>query len=223
MPLNFTAVDFETGNGEICAIGAVKYRDGQKIGEFHHLVNTNNGDYTNIFEVRKNGNITADMVKNEPEWPEIYPSLIEFIEDDILVAHNAAAADKKYVERACRRYRIYPPIGEWFCTQIFYDNAMPEHKEMKYKYQQASDLKSASRVVLGEKLEHHHDALCDALACARVAVALANNLYADDLQQADSLARERSGAWRSSMIGPIDAFHCIFPESELNEMFRNRY
>lgn len=188
MSLDFTAIDCETGNNAICSIGAVKVRDG-KIGEtFSSLVDTNNGAYTNVYEIRKNGGITADMVAGLGEWPVIYQNFMDFIGNDILVAHGASF-DRSHVKDANNRYHLANPDNQWFCTQIFYDNAYPEHKEMRYKYQQKSDLRSASRVVLGHDLEKHHNALADAVTAAKVAIALSQRIGGIDLPDSDSYAR----------------------------------
>lgn len=90
--LNFTAVDFETANrsrASVCAVGAVRVRDGRIVDDFHSLVSPPAG-----FNEFDNGNIrvhglTATDVADAPGWDVVYPTLMRFVDGDVLVSHNA--------------------------------------------------------------------------------------------------------------------------------------
>lgn len=90
--LNFTAVDFETANrsrASVCAVGAVRVRDGVIVEEFRALVAPPNGfDEFEDGNVRVHG-VTAADVADAPGWEVIYPQLMRFIDGDVLVGHNA--------------------------------------------------------------------------------------------------------------------------------------
>ncbi|MEA1263840.1 exonuclease domain-containing protein [Microbacterium sp. STF-2] len=90
--LDFTAVDFETANrsrASVCAVGAVRVRDGVIVDEFHTLVSPPDG-----YDEFEEGNvgvhgITAEDVAGAPGWDIVYPQLMRFIDGDLLVGHNA--------------------------------------------------------------------------------------------------------------------------------------
>ncbi|MGV2982067.1 exonuclease domain-containing protein [Microbacterium sp. AGC85] len=90
--LNFTAVDFETANrsrASVCAVGAVRVRDGVIVDEYRTLVSPPEG-----YEEFEMGNvgvhgITAADVIGAPGWDAVYPQLMRLIDGDVLVGHNA--------------------------------------------------------------------------------------------------------------------------------------
>lgn len=90
--LNFTAVDFETANrsrASICAVGAVRVRGGVIVDEFRTLVSPPKG--YDMFETGNVGvhGVTAAEVEGALGWDEAYPQLMQFVDGDILVGHNA--------------------------------------------------------------------------------------------------------------------------------------
>ena len=201
MPIDFTAVDFETVGGQICAIGAARVRDATTVGTYHILVNPETDHAASTMELRKNGGLSPDELQSEPTFKDVYQSFLDFIGDDILVAHSASTADMSMLARACERYELDPPSNDWFCTMVFYDDAIPEHKEAPRKWQQSSSLKNAVRYVFDEKLSDHHDPVYDAITCARLACELSERVRKDDLatagKTAEKLAGERQVAARN--------------------------
>ncbi len=95
MTIDFAAIDFETANefrGSPCAIGLALVRNG-KIVEEHRLLmrppQSSGPDDFASFNVDLHG-ISWEMVKDEPEFLDIWNSLTPIIGDLPLVAHNAA-------------------------------------------------------------------------------------------------------------------------------------
>lgn len=89
---DFTVLDFETTglspeNDCIIQVAAVKYRDFKKVDEFVMFVNPLIPIPKRITDI--NG-ISEDDVKDSPTIDKILPQLIEFIGEDIIVAHNAS-------------------------------------------------------------------------------------------------------------------------------------
>ena len=89
--VEFCVVDLETTGGSneydaITEIGAVKYRGGEEIGRFTTLVNPLCAIPPFITILT---GITETMVANAPTVDEVLDSLVEFIGDAVLVAHNA--------------------------------------------------------------------------------------------------------------------------------------
>lgn len=71
----------------ITEIGAVKIEDNKIIDEFSQLINPQRKIPENIVKLT---GITDEMVKDKPTIEEVLPRFEEFIEDTILVAHNAS-------------------------------------------------------------------------------------------------------------------------------------
>ena len=90
---NITFVIFDTettgfspAKDRLVELGAVKVRDGKKIGEKTWLINPQR--YIPYY-VQNVHHITPDMVKDRPTFAQIYPEFLEFIDGSVLIAHNA--------------------------------------------------------------------------------------------------------------------------------------
>lgn len=88
----FVVFDIETTglspkNDMITEIGAVKIEDNKIVGEFSQLINPQRKIPDNIVKLT---GITDDMVKDMPTIEEVLPRFEKFIEDAVLVAHNAS-------------------------------------------------------------------------------------------------------------------------------------
>ncbi len=90
---NITFVIFDTettgfspANDRLVELGAVKVRDGKKLGEKTWLINPQR--YIPYY-VQNVHHITPDMVKDRPTFAQIYPEFLEFIDGSVLIAHNA--------------------------------------------------------------------------------------------------------------------------------------
>lgn len=91
-PDNFIVFDLETTGlkkeySEIIELGAIKFRNNKPVETFHTFVKPKKKITAEITSI--NG-ITNEMVKNSPSIDEVIPKFLDFIEDDILVAHNAS-------------------------------------------------------------------------------------------------------------------------------------
>lgn len=91
LPSNYVAIDTETTGLDpewdgLIEIAAVRVREGQIVGRFSSLVNP--GDYVDEFITELTG-ITNEMLQAAPTQETVMPRFMEFIEDSILLAHNA--------------------------------------------------------------------------------------------------------------------------------------
>ncbi len=73
-------------NDEIIQIGIMKIKDGKQIDRFESLVKPENSINDNMSKITK---ITNDMLASAPNFKEIIPKIVEFIEDDVVYFHNA--------------------------------------------------------------------------------------------------------------------------------------
>lgn len=178
--LDFTAIDFETANayrGSPCSVGLVRVREGQIVDKRHWLIRPPEGaDRFDPWNVAIHG-ITSDMVANVPRWKEVLPLIVDFVGDDVLVAHNAAF-DTGVMRYACEIDKIDWPEFNFLCTLVMSRHALalPTYR-LPYVVEH-----------LGFVLEDHHDALADALAVVEIIVRLAARQEVNDLNAlADSV------------------------------------
>lgn len=87
----FVAIDVETTrlspfSNELIEVSAIKYNGGKKIDTFTTLIKPK---VTIPYYITKITGITNDMVRNSPIVEEIMPSLIKFIGNSPIIAHNA--------------------------------------------------------------------------------------------------------------------------------------
>lgn len=164
--LNFTAVDFETANrarASVCAVGAVRVRDGAIVDEFRALVSPPDG-FAEFEEgnVRVHG-VTAADVADAPGWDVVYPQLMRFIGRDVLVGHNARF-DVSVLLNATGVCDLPWPELETLCTLQLARAAL--------------QIPSYSLPWVAAHLEldefDHHDPLADASTAAQVLLALAD-------------------------------------------------
>jgi len=162
VPLDFTAIDFETANSSsasACSVGLVKVRDGKVVDQAYWLIKPPAGhDEFWEWNTRIHGLVAEDVV-SAALWTEQLPDLVAFAEGDILVAHNAGF-DMGVISGACAATLVETPAFEYACSlQV----ARKTYHLDSYR------LPSAAMAAGFEDFEHHN-ALADAEACAAIIV-----------------------------------------------------
>ena len=84
LDLETTGLSFRTE--KITEIGIMKMQNGEVIDEFSCFVNPEKPIPPKVVEVT---NITDDMVRNAETIDKVFPKMLDFIGDSVLVAHNA--------------------------------------------------------------------------------------------------------------------------------------
>ena len=177
MPLDFTAIDFETANpsnASACAVGLVKVRGGEVVAQTGWLIQPP-VPHDRFFELnmRIHG-ITAEDVVGAPTWTAQLPDIAAFVGGDVLVAHNAGF-DMAVIKRACEATGDVTPAYRYACSlQVARRVYQLESYRLPFV---------AAEAGFGEFA--HHNATADALACAHVMIDAARRLGADDV---DALA-----------------------------------
>ena len=173
MPLDFTAIDFETANSSsasACAVGLARVRAGQVVATAGWLIQPPPG-HDRFFEVNTGiHGIRADDVVDAPTWRGQLDALTGFIGDDVVVAHNAGF-DMRVLRRACEVTDAECPPYRYVCSlQIARKTYTLDSYRLPLVAAAAGFLDFA-----------HHDAAADALACAHIMIDAAARTGAHDV------------------------------------------
>ena len=177
MPLDFTAIDFETANSSnasACAVGLVRVRDGEVVEKTGWLIRPPAGhDVFFELNVRIHG-IRPEDVQDAATWTRQLADIVSFVGSDILVAHNAGF-DMAVLKRACDATGDECPSYRYACSlQVARKVYRLDSYRLPFVAAEA-----------GFPDFPHHNATADALACAHVMIDAARRVGADDI---DALA-----------------------------------
>ena len=156
---NFCAIDFETAcyqPASACAIGLVRVRDSIIVDTLYTLLKPPEGMDILPYFTGIHG-ITMEDIADAPAFDEIWPKIRDFIGADFLVAHNASF-DRGVFNDSLAYYGIVFAVPIFECTVQCSRRKWPELDN--HKLDTVSDF-------LGIELTHH-EALSDALACAKI-------------------------------------------------------
>ncbi len=159
---NFVAIDFETADryrDSACAVALVRVESGKIVHKACHLIRPPR----KRFEFTYIHGITWRKVAKKPDFGELWPE-IEPILDGVgyLAAHNAAF-DKSVLNACCSAADIKPPAIPFECTVAL------ARSKWKIHPTKLPDVCEYLNIPL-----NHHEALSDAEACAKIAIAAAN-------------------------------------------------
>lgn len=180
MPLDFTAIDFETANSSpasACAVGLVRVRAGRVVATAGWLIQPPPGhDEFQEWNVRIHG-IRPEDVRGAPGWTQQFDRLCAFAGADVLVAHNAGF-DLNVLRRASEATGdACPPYRSLCSLQV----ARKTYDLDSYRLPRAA-------AAAGYAEFSHHDALADSLACAHIVIDAARRAGASDVfELADAL------------------------------------
>lgn len=180
MPLDFTAIDFETANGSAasaCSVGLVRVRDGQIVDRIGWFIQPPPGhDRFVDWNVRIHG-ITPELVAGAAGWAEQLADLVEYAQDDILVAHNAGF-DMGVIKAACRATGVAVPEYRYMCSLQL----------ARRTYHLESYRLPVVATAAGFEDFAHHDAVADSEACAAIMLHAADRYGAVDLPELATMA-----------------------------------
>lgn len=162
MPLDFTAIDFETANSSpasACSVGLVRVRGGRVVATAGWLIRPPAGhDEFQEWNVRIHG-IRPEDVHGADSWEQQFDRLCSFAGADVLVAHNAGF-DLNVLRRASEATDLTCPPYRSLCSlQV----ARKTYELDSYRLPKAA-------AAAGFAEFSHHDALADARACAQIVI-----------------------------------------------------
>ena len=175
MPLNFTAIDFETANGSSaspCAVGLVKVADGKIVDTFSTLIQPPYpNDWFATGNIKVHG-IRPEDVVSAPSWAQALEQMLEFIAGDDLIAHNAGF-DMGVLKSSIELIDGQIPALRYGCSLIM---ARKTYNLESYRLNQVA-------YAIGHEEFDHHDALADSDACARIVIHMAKRHEVSSLEE----------------------------------------
>lgn len=162
--VDFVAIDFETATGNpnsACAVGLAFVVGLEVVATTHHLIQPpgNRYDQGNIHV----HGIYPEDTEHAPDFLTVWQQLHPMLEGKALIAHNARfdmsvikASLAAYGDPYVRQYAQFKYIDSIAMVR----DLVPGRKNL-----------AACAQVLGIDLKRHHNAECDAAACAQIAIA----------------------------------------------------
>lgn len=190
MPLNFTAIDFETANSSgasACSVGLVKVRDGRVVDRVGWLIQPPAGHDAFLEWNTKIHGIRASDVVGASTWAEQLPDLVAFAGGDHLVAHNAGF-DLGVIKTSTTVSGLVVPDFQYVCSL----------QVSRATYHLDSYRLPVVAMAAGFEDFSHHDALADSEACAAIMIHAAARHEVDSIEQLAHVTRVKIG-----VIGPV--------------------
>lgn len=160
-------------HNKIIEIGAVKVKCGEVVGEFSEFINP---EVPIPYQIEQLTSINDDMVKDAPTCDVILPRFLEFCGDDIVVAHNASF-DTGFIKKNAE------DMG------LTFENTVLDTMTLSHILLPELGKFTLDRVCkeLGVVNAHHHRAIDDAEATAKVFVKLVDKLKEQGVDTMDDL------------------------------------
>lgn len=168
--MNFVSIDFETANEKRfspCAIGVVVANEHEILEEFYSLINPLMG-FTS-FNTYIHG-ITESDVADAPTFPQVWPTLHQYLSKSIVVAHNASF-DMSVLRQTLDYFNLTYPDMDYLCTANISKRVWPDL--INHKLNTLATHHSIA-------FEHHH-ALEDARVAAKILMKAFSAYQADSM------------------------------------------
>ncbi len=209
----YVAFDLETTGlssqkDEIIEIGAVRMQGGKELERFQTFVNPRRRLEQKIVELT---GITDAMLADAPSIETVLPEFLEFVGDQVLVAHNADF-DTGFIREACRKQGL--PYGFTSVdTLILSQNLLPHLN--KFKLDVVSNALSLPDF-------NHHRAGDDAVTCGLIFHKLTDKLRELELSRLQEINPAMMGLRSQSRLDNRHARHIIlFAKNQVG--LRNLY
>jgi DNA polymerase-3 subunit epsilon len=165
------ALDFETANpapGNACQLGLAWIEDNRVVRVEERYIRPRDMRFTFTWV----HGITADDVREAPEFPGVLEEFHDALDGALVLAHNAGF-DAGVMAGCARAYRVREPKMTFLCTLQIARQTWPDLP--------SKALKNVARH-LGIGFTHHNAAE-DARACAEIAIAAAQEMGLADVAE----------------------------------------
>lgn len=157
--MDFVAIDFETANAQqasACSLALTVVKNNQVTDQLYSLLNPHT--YFDQRNIRIHG-ITADDIQEAPTLAELWPHIASFFQADKLVAAHNARFDCSVLQKSLQAFDLPP-------AQFAVIDSLQTSRRLLKGFENYR-LNTVCQN-LNIKLEHHHNALDDSLACANI-------------------------------------------------------
>ena len=157
--MDFVAIDFETANyaqDSACAIGLVKVAGGEIAETAVHFIRPPSRRFVFTYI----HGLTWDHVAEADDFGTLWPKLAPLLGGAKFIAAHNASFDRGVLNACCTRYGLMAPASPFRCTVQISRRAWNIYP---------TKLSNVCRE-LGISL-NHHEALSDAMACAKIVLA----------------------------------------------------
>lgn len=157
--MDFIAMDYETANAQrasACSVALVVVQNTKIVDAFYSLINPEVPFSQRNIAVH---GITPDQVADAPTFPELWPHIQNFFTPTSIVTAHNSPFDVSVLRRSLERYSIPTPHYQVIDTVKTSRALLPGL--VNYKLNTVS-------AAMNIPLEHHHNALEDSYACARI-------------------------------------------------------
>ena len=173
LEMNFVAIDFETANyqpNSACAIGLVKVVNGVIADKAVYLIKPPTREFVFTYI----HGLTWRDVAREDDFGKLRPRIESLLKGaEFLAAHNASF-DKRVLEACCATYGISMPSLPFQCT------VQVARRTWSIYPTKLSNVCQKLQIEL-----NHHEALSDAMACARIVLAARCKVSGASVQHKD--------------------------------------
>ncbi|MFA7115861.1 MAG: exonuclease domain-containing protein [Bacteroidales bacterium] len=124
--MDFITIDFETASNKYaspCEIGLTFVKNDRIIGTKSWLIRPLNNEYS-WYNIKIHG-IQPEETENEPEFDQIWEEIQPLVENQFLIAHNAAF-DMRILRNTLELYHLPFPTLDYSCSCIFSKTVWPD-------------------------------------------------------------------------------------------------
>ena len=156
----FVAIDFETATGyanSACSVGIVAVYEGEVVEQYYSLIRPPGNNY-NFGNIRVHGIKPEDTI-NAPTMKDIFPDFIRLVNNKLIVAHNEAFDRNVMMQSLAYHnidYALLKLSKKWECTV----------KIFRARGHKPNNLAACCQTYNIPLI--HHNAISDALACAKL-------------------------------------------------------
>jgi DNA polymerase III subunit epsilon len=188
--MNFVAIDFETANASRsspCAIGLIVVENGLVSKSQQWLIRPQDMRFDS-FNIAIHG-ITPEMVRDEPEFDQLWPEIKPYLTEYPIVAHNASF-DMSVLRKTLDLYKLKYPKTTYLCSVVLAKVTWPGlpsyrldclagHLGFELKHHDAeSDARGAATIVLDSADRHSAATLASLVDATKIRMGkIAGNWY----------------------------------------------
>lgn len=161
--MDFIAIDFEIANNNLnsaCSLGIIFVANNQIVDKKYYLIQPPNLIFDE--KMAKIHGLTREDVVDAPKFDEIWQEINHFFQPDILVVAHNAQFDMSVLKSCLLEYSLDIPDIQYACSISI---SSPVCRGLGVR----GSLKARTQH-FGIVLEHHHNALADAQACAEIVI-----------------------------------------------------